>query len=108
MGDGSVEARSLSAPAPRRTCPVCWRAVSPSRHHRRSSRDLQRTTAHRRVGCRELPVAPEDDGGYDRDRFFGGWIDADRDCQSARPTERDALMRHADRCPNNALTVPRA
>ena len=37
-----------------------------------------------RTAVRQLPVAPENNAGFDRDRYFGDWIDADRDCQSTR------------------------
>ncbi|CAA9362717.1 MAG: hypothetical protein AVDCRST_MAG16-3216 [uncultured Frankineae bacterium] len=36
------------------------------------------------TAVRALPVSAEDNSGYDRDRFFGGWIDADGDCRSTR------------------------
>lgn len=37
-----------------------------------------------RTAVRQLPVAPEDTSAYDRDRYFGQWKDADRDCRSTR------------------------
>lgn len=38
-----------------------------------------------RTAVRALPVAAENNAGYDRDRFFGGdWVDADQDCQDTR------------------------
>ena len=37
-----------------------------------------------RTAVRALPVAAEDNAGYDRDRFFGRWRDADSDCQDTR------------------------
>lgn len=37
-----------------------------------------------RTAVRQLPVVPEDNAGYDRDRHFGGWIDADGDCRNTR------------------------
>ena len=37
-----------------------------------------------RTAVRQLPVAPENTSAYDRQRFFGNWIDADADCQSTR------------------------
>jgi hypothetical protein len=36
-----------------------------------------------RTAVRQLPVAPEDNTGSSRERW-GGWIDADRDCQNTR------------------------
>ncbi|QCU76947.1 HNH endonuclease [Citricoccus sp. SGAir0253] len=37
-----------------------------------------------RTAVKSLPVAAESNSGYDRDRQFGDWIDADRDCQNTR------------------------
>lgn len=37
-----------------------------------------------RTAVRQLPVAPEDNAGSDRDRYWGDWIDADRDCRNTR------------------------
>lgn len=37
-----------------------------------------------RAAVRQLPVAPENTSPYDRTRYFGGWGDTDRDCQSSR------------------------
>ena len=37
-----------------------------------------------REAVRLLAVAPERNAGYDREGAFGGWIDADGDCQSTR------------------------
>ena len=37
-----------------------------------------------RTAARHLPLAAEQVGGYDRDRYFGGWTDADRDCRNTR------------------------
>ncbi len=37
-----------------------------------------------RTAVRELPVAAESNAGHDRHRYFGQWIDADRDCRSTR------------------------
>ncbi len=37
-----------------------------------------------RTAVRQLPVAPEDNAGSDRDRYFGEWIDADGDCHNTR------------------------
>lgn len=37
-----------------------------------------------RTAVRSLPVAAEVNTGYDRTRYFGGWIDANRDCQNTR------------------------
>jgi hypothetical protein len=35
-----------------------------------------------RTAVRTLVVAAEVNAGYDRDRYFGGWRDANRDCQT--------------------------
>lgn len=37
-----------------------------------------------RAAARALPVANENNAGYDRDRYFGGWKDSDKDCQDTR------------------------
>lgn len=37
-----------------------------------------------RTAVRALLVAPEVNTGYDRDRYFGTWKDANRDCQNTR------------------------
>jgi hypothetical protein len=37
-----------------------------------------------RTAVRQLPVAAENTSAYDRSRYFGGWTDTDRDCQSSR------------------------
>lgn len=37
-----------------------------------------------RTAVRNLPVAHENNAGYDRDRFFGEWRDANGDCQNTR------------------------
>ena len=37
-----------------------------------------------RTAVRQLPVAAEANAGYDRNRYFGGWRDTDRDCQNTR------------------------
>jgi len=37
-----------------------------------------------RTAVRALLVAPEVNSGYDRDRYFGGWKDTNRDCQNTR------------------------
>ncbi|MEX5271147.1 HNH endonuclease family protein [Kocuria sabuli] len=37
-----------------------------------------------RSAVRSLPVAAENNAGYDRDKQFGVWKDADRDCQNTR------------------------
>jgi hypothetical protein len=36
------------------------------------------------VAVRQLPVAAENNAGYDRDAPFGDWVDADGDCQNTR------------------------
>ncbi len=36
------------------------------------------------TAVRSLQVAPENNAGYDRDRLFGDWRDADGDCQNTR------------------------
>jgi hypothetical protein len=35
-----------------------------------------------RTAARSLPVAAENNAGYDRTRYFGAWLDANRDCQN--------------------------
>lgn len=37
-----------------------------------------------RAAARALPVAAENNVGYDRNRYFGGWLDHDKDCQNTR------------------------
>lgn len=37
-----------------------------------------------RAAVRALPVAVENNVGYDRDRYFGQWIDQNKDCQNTR------------------------
>ncbi|GEO92256.1 MULTISPECIES: HNH endonuclease family protein [Kocuria] len=37
-----------------------------------------------RTAVKSLPVAAENNAGYDRDRQFGTWNDADRDCRNTR------------------------
>jgi hypothetical protein len=37
-----------------------------------------------RAGARALPVAAESNAGYDRDRYFGRWLDTNQDCQDTR------------------------
>lgn len=36
------------------------------------------------AAAKALPVAAENNAGYDRDRYFGDWIDQDKDCQNTR------------------------
>lgn len=37
-----------------------------------------------RTAARSLPVAAENNAGYDRTRYFGSWLDTNRDCQNTR------------------------
>jgi hypothetical protein len=37
-----------------------------------------------RTAARSLPVAAESNAGYDRTRYFGSWLDTNRDCQNTR------------------------
>jgi hypothetical protein len=37
-----------------------------------------------RTAARSLPVAAENNAGYDRNRYFGYWNDTNRDCQNTR------------------------
>jgi hypothetical protein len=37
-----------------------------------------------RTAARSLPVAAENNAGYDRTRYFGVWNDTNRDCQNTR------------------------
>lgn len=37
-----------------------------------------------RTAVRQLPIAAENNAGYDRVRYFGNWRDADGDCQDTR------------------------
>lgn len=37
-----------------------------------------------RSAARSLPVAAENNAGYDRTHYFGSWIDTNRDCQNTR------------------------
>ena len=37
-----------------------------------------------RTAARSLPVAAENNAGYDRTRYFGTWLDTNRDCQNTR------------------------
>ena len=37
-----------------------------------------------RTAVRQPPVAAENNAGYDRTRYFGGWIDADHNCHNTR------------------------
>lgn len=41
-------------------------------------------TTSLRAAVRALPVGAENNAGYDRDRYFGRWIDQNRDCQNTR------------------------
>ena len=41
-------------------------------------------TTSLRAAVRALPVAAENNAGYDRDRYFGQWIDQNKDCQNTR------------------------
>ncbi|GAA2173526.1 HNH endonuclease family protein [Arthrobacter parietis] len=41
-------------------------------------------TTDLRSAVRALPVAAENNVGYDRNRYFGQWIDQNRDCQNTR------------------------
>lgn len=41
-------------------------------------------TTNLREAVRALPVAAENNAGYDRDRYFGQWIDENKDCQNTR------------------------
>lgn len=41
-------------------------------------------TATLRTAVKSLPVAAESNSGYDRNRYFGQWIDANKDCQNTR------------------------
>ncbi len=51
-----------------------------------ASADTTTTTysAPLQTAVRALPVAEENTSPYDRDRDFGDWIDADRDCRNTR------------------------
>jgi hypothetical protein len=37
-----------------------------------------------RTAARSLTVAAENNSGYDRTRYFGNWLDTNRDCQNTR------------------------
>lgn len=37
-----------------------------------------------RTAARSLPVAAENNAGYDRTRYFGSWLDTNGDCQNTR------------------------
>ncbi len=41
-------------------------------------------SASLQTAVRALTVAPENTGPYDRDRDFGDWVNADRDCRNTR------------------------
>ncbi|MHA7275657.1 HNH endonuclease family protein [Arthrobacter sp. HLT1-21] len=41
-------------------------------------------TTDLRSAARALPVAAESNAGYDRDRYFGQWMDQNKDCQNTR------------------------
>lgn len=41
-------------------------------------------TTSLRAAVHALPVAAENNAGYDRNTYFGQWIDQDRDCQNTR------------------------
>jgi hypothetical protein len=48
-----------------------------------------------RTAARALPVAAENNTGYDRTRYFGSWNDANRDCQNTRAEVLQAETRAA-------------
>jgi hypothetical protein len=41
-------------------------------------------SARFRTAVRQLPVAAENNAGYDRNKYVGTWADADRDCHNTR------------------------
>ena len=58
-----------------------------------------------RTAARSLPVAAEQNSGYDRDRYFGDWKDADRDCRNTRAEVLQKESRVTARFSSTGCTV---
>ncbi|WP_323960902.1 DUF1524 domain-containing protein [Arthrobacter sp. JZ12] len=60
-------------------------------------------TTDLRSAVRALPVAVENNAGYDRNRYFGQWIDQNKDCQNTRA---EVLISESRVTPKYTTTKP--